>query len=697
MWQRTWADRGRLAMGLVAVVAVAACGGGGEDKEDEAFAIGGTVTGLAGTVVLRNNGGDDLTLTTDGTFRFPTEVPRGAPYEVTVRTHPAGQTCTLGNASGITNVPVTDVLVSCASDPSFTVGGVVTGLTGTLVLRNGVENLTVTTNGTFTFIGRVSNGLTYAVSIATQPVGQTCTVINGSGTVAGANVTNVTVRCVTEVVSYSIGGNVSGLSGSLVLMNGTDELTVTSNGPFTFADRVADGLTYDVTVATQPAGQACTVSRGSGTVAGANVTDVAVSCSTVEQTYPIGGTVSGLAGGTLRLSLTHGGPATTIEVTSNGDYDFDPERVADGDSYVVSIAAQPAGQLCSLVNQSGTANGPVDDVDVTCSGITPTTFSVGGTISGLTGTGLEIEQGPSNRVSPTPGSTTFTLPVEYADGDVYDVGISAQPAGQTCVITRSHGRVDAADLTSIEVECIDNVTDPLVGTYAIPALLPDSMAYLTLFADGVYVFGGVEDDKDCKGGERGNGVEYGVYDYDASSGSLTFRSAVVDTNGRCGVWDAGSQFDGTLAVSGSGQDKVMTLTIAGGDQLDFVPVEATAGTLFGSFADPYHRSFWLFLSAGGDSVYFFNTQTQTDYGSTSLGFDAGVEFACGDIDGTTIIGRLDPEFDRDSCQIPFPDDDDPVDTNGTSGLSHLAAPWNFSVIVDTLTSSTFDGSRIVPN
>lgn len=601
-------------MGLVAAVALAACGGGGEDKEDKAFAIGGTVTGLAGTVVLRNNGGDDLTLSTDGTFRFPTEVPRGAPYEVTVSTHPAGQTCTLGNASGITNVPVTDVLVSCASDPSFTVGGVVTGLTGTLVLRNGVENLTVTTNGTFTFIGRVSNGLAYAVSIATQPVGQTCTVINGSGTVAGADVTNVTVRCVTDVVSYSIGG-----------------------------------------------------------------------------------TVSGLAGGTLRLSLTHGGPATTIEVTSNGDYDFDPERIADGDSYVVSIAAQPAGQLCSLVNERGTANGPVDDVDVTCSGITPTTFSVGGTISGLTGTGLEIEQGPSNRVSPTPGSTTFTLPVEYADGDVYDVGISAQPAGQTCVITRSHGQVDAADLTSLEVECIDNVTDPLVGTYAIPALLPDSVAYLTLFADGVYVFGGVEDDKACRGGERGNGVEYGVYDYDASSGSLTFRSAVVDTNGRCGVWDAGSQFDGTLAISGSGQDKVMTLTISGSDQLDFVPVESTAGTVFGSFADPYHRNFWLFLSAGGDSVYFFNTQTQADSGSTSLGFDAGVEFACGDIDGTTIIGRLDPEFDRDSCQIPFPEDDDPVDTNGTSGLSHLAGPWNFSVILDTLSSSTFDGRRIVPN
>jgi hypothetical protein len=73
---------------------------------------------------------------------------------------------------------------------------------------------------------------------------------------------------------------VSGLSGTVVLHdNGGDDLSVTANGSFTFATSVPDGTGYNVTVKTNPAGQSCTVSNGSGTVASANVTNVAVSCT----------------------------------------------------------------------------------------------------------------------------------------------------------------------------------------------------------------------------------------------------------------------------------------------------------------------------------------------------------------------------------------------------------------------------------
>ena len=61
--------------------------------------------------------------------------------------------------------------------------------------------------------------------------------------------------------------------------NGGDNLSVTANGPFTFATPVAGGAAYSVTVKTNPSGQTCTVSGGSGTVAAANVTNVAVSCT----------------------------------------------------------------------------------------------------------------------------------------------------------------------------------------------------------------------------------------------------------------------------------------------------------------------------------------------------------------------------------------------------------------------------------
>ncbi len=59
--------------------------------------------------------------------------------------------------------------------------------------------------------------------------------------------------------TYSIGGTVSGLSGTVVLQdNGVDDLSVSSDGPFTFGTPVADGTAYNVTVKSNPSGQTCT-------------------------------------------------------------------------------------------------------------------------------------------------------------------------------------------------------------------------------------------------------------------------------------------------------------------------------------------------------------------------------------------------------------------------------------------------------
>ncbi|HSZ28462.1 MAG TPA: hypothetical protein VK784_01740, partial [Pseudonocardiaceae bacterium] len=81
--------------------------------------------------------------------------------------------------------------------------------------------------------------------------------------------------------AYSVGGTVSGLSGTVVLQdNGSDSLSVTANGSFTFATQLASGAAYAVTVQSYPSGQTCTVSDGSGTVSSANVTNVAISCAT---------------------------------------------------------------------------------------------------------------------------------------------------------------------------------------------------------------------------------------------------------------------------------------------------------------------------------------------------------------------------------------------------------------------------------
>jgi N-acetylneuraminic acid mutarotase len=173
------------------------------------------------------------------------------------------------------------VTVGC-SDNTYNIGVTVSGLTGSgLILQdNGGDNLSIAANGSVNFATPIASGSTYAVTVLSQPSGQTCTVSGGGGTVTSGNVSGIPIGCVD---TYTIGGSVSGLgSGSLVLQdNGTDDLTISANGNFTFATSIAAGGAYAVTVVTQPQGQTCSVSNGSGSVGTANVTSVSLICGNV--------------------------------------------------------------------------------------------------------------------------------------------------------------------------------------------------------------------------------------------------------------------------------------------------------------------------------------------------------------------------------------------------------------------------------
>jgi len=105
-----------LICALVMVVDIWVPGGSSTVFGSSTYTVGGTVTGLAGTAVLQNNGEDDLTLTQDGVFTFDTELPDGNDYSITVKAHPSDQTCQVTNDSGtITGSNVTDIEVSCGS------------------------------------------------------------------------------------------------------------------------------------------------------------------------------------------------------------------------------------------------------------------------------------------------------------------------------------------------------------------------------------------------------------------------------------------------------------------------------------------------------------------------------------------------------------------------------------------------------
>src|SRR2546423_15061057 len=131
------------AVVLIALVQLAGCGGGGGSNAPPppTYTIGGTITSLTGSgLVLQLNGGSNLSVNSNATaFTFVTQLASGAAYAVSVLTQPTNpsQTCTVRNGSGnVGSASVASISISCATK-TFTVGGTVTGLTGSgLVLRN---------------------------------------------------------------------------------------------------------------------------------------------------------------------------------------------------------------------------------------------------------------------------------------------------------------------------------------------------------------------------------------------------------------------------------------------------------------------------------------------------------------------------------------------------------------------------------
>ena len=108
---------------VVSIAALAACGGGdggggdGGSTVAVAHKVGGSLSGLQSgkSLVLQNNGADDLQLSANGAFSFSTTVQPGGKYAVTVKTQPDGQTCKVTNGSGNAQADVSNVAVSCST------------------------------------------------------------------------------------------------------------------------------------------------------------------------------------------------------------------------------------------------------------------------------------------------------------------------------------------------------------------------------------------------------------------------------------------------------------------------------------------------------------------------------------------------------------------------------------------------------
>ena len=178
-------------------------------------------------------------------------------------------------------------------------------------------------------------------------------------------------------------------------------------------------------------------------------------------TYSIGGTVSGLDAGQSVVLQLNGGDDQTV--STNTAFTF-TAKVASGGAYAVTASGFPAGKTCTVTDASGTASANVASVAVAC--VTIQTFSIGGSVSGLVGQGLQLvlekfvssyKVGCAARETlaiAKNGEFVFatTLP---SSSDSYCVAVQTQPhsPAQRCVVRNGYFTIPTANVANVEVVC----------------------------------------------------------------------------------------------------------------------------------------------------------------------------------------------------------------------------------------------------
>ncbi len=184
----------------------------------------------------------------------------------------------------------------------------------------------------------------------------------------------------------------------------------------------------------------------------------------------------GLAGcggnddGELQLGMSLSGVTRTGLIVTNkagpalpvppGSTFIFPELVPVDSDYDIAIVARPLNtDSCVVVGGKGNT-GAVSPGTISIQCVV-TTFALGGTVQGLTGGDLVVNNG-KHSVKILSGATTFTMTApttanpkfgEIPEGIPYGLTILQQPATGTCTIANPAGTMPAAAVNNIVISC----------------------------------------------------------------------------------------------------------------------------------------------------------------------------------------------------------------------------------------------------
>lgn len=185
-----------------------------------------------------------------------------------------------------------------------------------------------------------------------------------------------------------------------------------------------------------------------------------------KEEYTIKGTVTGVAyaGGVI---TTNGQDfALPLPSTPGGTVNFAfPNKLEYGDEYNVTFKTMPPNQNCGtdpnqIQNNNDTA-GRLADINITLVCAT-NTYILGGKVIGLAADGLVVANGSNTgrvALAKAANNATFDYTVPNVAFDVtYSVAVVQQPNGQTCTVANGTGQMKAANVTNVDITCVNNPT-----------------------------------------------------------------------------------------------------------------------------------------------------------------------------------------------------------------------------------------------
>lgn len=169
-----------------------------------------------------------------------------------------------------------------------------------------------------------------------------------------------------------LGGTIKGLTQpGMILKNGSWEAKPAAFAPtFQFAELIADDKDFFIDIAKQPDNSHCEIANNKNKANTYTVVQTVVTC--VTDSYPLGGTVTGLDAGDGALVLANGKETAAVPApaTAGAPVKFSLPKVMVGAAYGVTVLTSPGGSAknCVVSNSNGTmATSAIDNVTVVCS------------------------------------------------------------------------------------------------------------------------------------------------------------------------------------------------------------------------------------------------------------------------------------------------------------------------------------------